>query len=361
MKTSCFDAAVSFPPSAKARELDALLIYKAQKTSASIYFYEPDRGKKEEQFFVRIDTHKPLLMKWKSEFKVQKKGEKCLLGDGTVLNPYSQTIRGNETKKRVAFLQGLHGDRKDMLFTLIQEKGIHGLAEKEIRDFCSLEKHSLLRLSQGLEAEGKIKILAFSPLFLLSQASFNFLLGRILVFLQQFHKKNPDKTGVSPERIKKRFGLRQKILALALKHLLKAGEIRELGGVVALSDFKRTITAREESILRELEEMCFRGEFHSVSTKDLQKRFRLSYEMLHQLISLLVERKKIVLGKDGFILHSRWLDEIISRIRNSGKRELTVSDFKEMTGLTRKYAIPLLELLDQMRVTRRRGASREIL
>jgi selenocysteine-specific elongation factor len=284
-----------------------------------------------------------------------------VLGEGTVLNPYSQTIRGKETKKRVAFLQGLHGDKKDMLFTLIQEKGIHGLTEKEIRDFCSIGKRSLLHLSQELEAEGKIKILAFSPLFLLSQASFNFLLGRILVFLQQFHKKNPDKTGVSPERIKKRFGLRQKILALALKHLLKAGEIQELGDVVALSDFKRTITAREESVLRELEEMCFRGEFHSVSTKDLQKRFRLSYERLQQLISLLVERKKIVLGKDGFILHSRWLDEIVSRVRNSGKRELTVSDFKEMTGLTRKYAIPLLELLDQMGVTRRRGASREIL
>jgi len=361
MKTSCFDAAVSFPPYAKANELDALLIYKAQKTSASIYFYEQYQEKRKEHFFVRVHTHKPLPLKWKSEFKVQKKAEKRLLGDGKVLNPYSEKIKSKEMKKRVAFLQGLQGDEKDMLFALIQEKGVHGLTESEVRDFCSLEKRSLHRISQELEAEGKIKILAFSPLFLFSQESFNFLLGRILVFLAQFHKRNPDKTGVSPERIKKKFGLRQKILTLALRHLLKAGEIRELGKAVALSDFKRTITAREKNILRELEEMCFKGEFHSISTKDLQKRFRLSYETLQQLISLLVERKKIVLGKDGFILHSRWLDEVILRIRNSGKKELTVSDFKEMTGLTRKYAIPLLELLDQMGVTRRRGSSREIL
>jgi selenocysteine-specific elongation factor len=79
------------------------------------------------------------------------------------------------------------------------------------------------------------------------------------------------------------------------------------------------------------------------------------------MIALLTEREKIVLGKDGFILHSRWLDEVIQQVRNSGKRELTVSEFKEMTGLTRKFAIPLLELLDQMRVTRRRGSTREIL
>jgi selenocysteine-specific elongation factor len=79
------------------------------------------------------------------------------------------------------------------------------------------------------------------------------------------------------------------------------------------------------------------------------------------MLALLTERKKVVLGKDGFILHSRWLDELIQKIRYSGKKELTVSDFKEMTGLTRKYAIPLLELLDQKGVTRRRGSSREIL
>jgi selenocysteine-specific elongation factor len=79
------------------------------------------------------------------------------------------------------------------------------------------------------------------------------------------------------------------------------------------------------------------------------------------MLSLLIERKKIVLGKDGFILHSRWLDEIIREVRNSGKKELTVSEFKTMTGLTRKYAIPLLELLDQMRVTKRKGSIREIL
>jgi hypothetical protein len=40
---------------------------------------------------------------------------------------------------------------------------------------------------------------------------------------------------------------------------------------------------------------------------------------------------------------------------------LTVGEFKDLTGLSRKFAIPLLELLDEMGVTRRRGATREIL
>ena len=79
------------------------------------------------------------------------------------------------------------------------------------------------------------------------------------------------------------------------------------------------------------------------------------------MVALVAERKKIVEGIDGFLLHSRWLDEIIAKVRGSGKRELTVADFKVMTGLSRKYSIPLLELLDSMGVTRRKGSVRDIL
>jgi selenocysteine-specific elongation factor len=121
------------------------------------------------------------------------------------------------------------------------------------------------------------------------------------------------------------------------------------------------LTPEKEKILKDLEEMCFKGEFCPFSFEELQKHFRLSSKMLDRMLSLLIERKKIVQGKDGLILHSRWLDKIISMIKKFGKKELTVADFKKMTGLSRKYAIPLLELLDQTGVTRRKGSLREIL
>jgi selenocysteine-specific elongation factor len=82
---------------------------------------------------------------------------------------------------------------------------------------------------------------------------------------------------------------------------------------------------------------------------------------LQKLLDVLVERKRIVQGQDGFYLHSRWLGEIIEKLKLSKKKELSVGDFKRMTGLSRKYAIPLLELLDGMGVTRRKGPVREIL
>ncbi len=107
--------------------------------------------------------------------------------------------------------------------------------------------------------------------------------------------------------------------------------------------------------------MCFKGELRSVSMEDLGQKFHLSSKKLNTMLSFLIERKKIVQGKDGFIIHSRWLEEIVAKVKNCDKRELSVADFKRMTGLSRKYAIPILELLDQMGVTQRKGSSREIL
>jgi len=360
MKTSCFDAVVNFSPVDREKSLDVSLLIQGEKISASFFFYEQIQKEKPAPF-VCVHPRQPLLLKWKDKFEVLGSGKAPLRGEGCVLNPFSEKISQRKVKKRIAFLERLQGDEIEMLFALVQEKGLQGLKEREITAFSSLTESVLQRVAQELEAEGKIRILSFAPLFLFSQDSLDFLCQTILRFLAQFHKRNPEQKGVSLERIKKRFELHPRILSLGLKHLSRAGQIKESEDKLALSEFMMTLTPEEEGILRKLEDLCLKGEFRSLSFEDLRKRFRLSSKKLDKLFSFLIERKKIVQGKDGLILHSKWLDEIILRIEKSGKRELAVADFKELTGLTRKYAIPLLELLDQMGVTRRKGRIREIL
>jgi selenocysteine-specific elongation factor len=361
METRCFDALISVPPAGNKKSLDAKILFHGKKIPASFQFYEEAQKEKTGLFYVQGKANHPLPLKWKDRFGLELAGRGGLRGKGLVINPFSEKVSGKKIERRLRILKSLQGDEKEMLYALAQERGLKGLGEEEIVDFSSLSRKSLLPLAQELEAEGKIRILSFSPLFILSQAYFGFLCQKILVFLESFHKKHPEQAGASLERIKRRFNFPPRILSLALKYLSRAGEIKEVDSRFSLSAFKITLSPEEEKVLKKLEEMCFKGEFRSASLEELQDRFRLSLSKLNILLSLLIERKKIVQGKDGFFIHSRWLDEIIWRIKESGKRELTVSDFKKMTGLSRKYAIPLLELLDQMEVTRRNGPSREIL
>lgn len=359
VNTSGFDAVVDFPPDRGKCPIEATILFDKSKMSASVSFYEQPQTARQKEFFVRILTGKPVRLSWGDGFQVRKL--KAFLGEGRVLNPHSERVRGKKVKKRISFLSRLLGNENDMLAALVQEKGVKGLREKEAMRFSGLTRSKLLSLSKGLEAKGELRILSFSPLFLVSKTNFDYLCQKILIFLSSFHEKYPEEQGVPLERIRKRFDADQKILALAYNRLAREHKIRFLENALALSGFEWVLSPQEERILQQLEEMCYKGEFQTVSIEDLRRTFRLSQTKLNRLLDLLIERNKVVQGKEGFLIHSKWLDDIIFKLQNSGKKELTVAEFKEMTGLSRKYAIPLLELLDQMGVTRRREPKREVL
>jgi selenocysteine-specific elongation factor len=151
------------------------------------------------------------------------------------------------------------------------------------------------------------------------------------------------------------------VLEFILKYLGLAGKINRRGEYIVPSGYKLPVSPEEKKLLAEMEVLLQKGKFRSASREELQNLLGVSPDKLKKLMSLLIERKKIVQGKDGFLVDSEWLDVIIARVMNLDKKELRVADFKKMTGLSRKYAIPLLELLDQMKITRRRGSTREIL
>jgi selenocysteine-specific elongation factor len=63
----------------------------------------------------------------------------------------------------------------------------------------------------------------------------------------------------------------------------------------------------------------------------------------------------------GWLISREAVDGVAAKLRGSGRASIDVGEFKEMFGLTRRLAIPLLEYLDGAKITRRVGDRREIL
>ena len=83
---------------------------------------------------------------------------------------------------------------------------------------------------------------------------------------------------------------------------------------------------------------------------------------MRRLMTLLLRDKILVkISMDGLYIHQRALETLRDRIRVLRGQTLDVATFKQMTGLSRKYAIPLLEYLDRERVTRKNGDLRLVL
>jgi selenocysteine-specific elongation factor len=82
-----------------------------------------------------------------------------------------------------------------------------------------------------------------------------------------------------------------------------------------------------------------------------------------KILQILLREKTLIKVSEGLVFHRTALARLRALLaeRKTRTSRLDVAAFKEMTGVTRKYAIPLLEYFDRERVTRREGDARVIL
>jgi selenocysteine-specific elongation factor len=98
------------------------------------------------------------------------------------------------------------------------------------------------------------------------------------------------------------------------------------------------------------------------SVADLAQRFKLREAEMRRLITFLQRNKTILrMGSDDLFIHSEALHELTARMAEIRGSLMDVSRFKQITGLSRKFAIPLLEYLDRQRITRKQGDQRLVL
>lgn len=358
MKTTTFDATLDLSDEDLRSETEGRLTIGTEHMAVAVSPYRGPEGSG--TVLARIASNKPVDIKWMDRFDFLS-ADGRISARGTVLYPCPADRKKLKPERMGELLGRMSTGDKEMLLALTEEKGISGLRSDEISEFSRLGQARVESLAKTLEEEDKIRILSFSPLFLVSRRALDFLRAKVSDYLALFHRKHPGRRGVGIEKIAERFGPPERILSLVIHSLAKEGLLCREAGLVWLADFRIALTPEEEKILGRIEKLLDGDQFAPASLKEIRRRLRLSEVRLQTLLSVLTERKKIVKGRDGFILHSRWLDGIVKSIKESGKRELTVAEFKSMTGLSRKYAIPLLELLDEMGVTRRKGSVRTIL
>jgi len=98
------------------------------------------------------------------------------------------------------------------------------------------------------------------------------------------------------------------------------------------------------------------------SVPELAQKLSLSETVMRRLVTLLQRDKAIVrMGNDNLFIHSEALDQLTAKITQLRGTQIDVARFKQLTGLSRKYAIPLLEYLDRQRITRNQGDQRLVL
>jgi len=223
----------------------------------------------------------------------------------------------------------------------------------------------LERLTAELPASNSLVALGPDPGVVVSRQALARLAEGALGALQTFHRANPLKAAMPREELRGRaFGDAPAIaFERVLADLAAAGRVRLLPDAVAAARHEVRLSAGEEEARQLLLEAAQAAGLAGVELPALAERSRRDAKLLERVARVLAAERVLARVGESLLVHRDHLEALKLLVRErwpSGSR-IEVGAFKDLTGLSRKYVIPLLEYLDRERVTRRAGNDRIVL
>lgn len=213
------------------------------------------------------------------------------------------------------------------------------------------------------ELKGKDVIREVADSFYVSTQTILSLAEAARKFLEEYHRKNPLEQGAATGEIRTSHAfkrLKDPVVNAAIEEGLTSGELVKEGAILRLKSHKIKTAPDTDRILAEILGILKKDGLKAPNSKELSKKLDIHTKELAKLLGLLANRKKVLRIAEGYYIDAHVADDLINKVKQylATNNGMTPVDFKELTGLTRKHAIPLLEYLDSSKITLRVGDKR---
>jgi selenocysteine-specific elongation factor len=193
-------------------------------------------------------------------------------------------------------------------------------------------------------------------------ASLEALKARIVSAALGFHKKNPLVSGISKEELRAQAGATPEVFEAVATMLVRERKLEVIGDLARLPGHGVVMKDEEAESKKKIEDVFASAGLKVPALSEVIAALKVDKVRAQKIVTLLLRDKVLIKVSDELVFHRSALEELRRRMAayKVKSAKIDVAKFKELTDVTRKYAIPLLEYLDRERVTRRVGDAREI-
>jgi selenocysteine-specific elongation factor len=276
------------------------------------------------------------------------------IGGGTVLD--AGGVRYRRTANAAARLNVLSGPDIAPRIALLVRESKHGMSFDE------------LVMRTGV-LEGDLEAVARSGLFVFLRQPQPWLTDRtwldgmrlhVIETVREFHRAHPLLPGIAKQ------DLRSRELAQAPPFLFDAliANTKELaadGETVRLRTHNVVLKQDEEQARAAIERAFERAGLAVPAVSEVLGKSGVEAARARSLLQILIREKRLIRISEDLVFHQSAIDNLRHLLAGRKSTRFNVGAFKDWTGISRKYAIPLLEYLDREHVTRREGDERLVL
>jgi len=307
----------------------------------------------------RFRLEAPIVARPGDRFVIRSYSPIVTIGGGTLLDiaPPRFKRKGPALMAHLGLLET--GSDAQVLEEHLKQAGAAGARAADLRARTPYGSERLRRLLEELAQAGAI--VAVDREWYLHRAANDRLRTQTLGLLEGFHVENPLRGGISREELRSRAdNAQERVFDQLLASLEAEGAVRSEKDQVRLASHRIRLSPEQQHVVSGVEGDFLRAGAAPPSPEEALGRLGVKGTDRHELFQLLVADRRLVRVKESLYFHVEALGEIQAKLVAylQQNREIGPGDVKDLLGVSRKYAIPLMEYFDTQRVTVRQGERR---
>jgi selenocysteine-specific elongation factor len=356
------DVALTMLPSAKSLKDRARVHLHAYSSEgiAEVAIYGEKQVKPGQSSFAQLRLSDPALLLPGDRFILRQFSPVITIGGGVVLDaaPLKKKVR---VEDRIRSLEALNtGSAEEILLVRISRQGKNGLTLGSAVAETGWTGARMQATVAKLLAQTKVVRVADT---LVASDAFQASTTQALAAVRAFHDKNPLVAGIGREALREQLKLGAEVFSAVLDELSRQKKLEAQGDQVRLPGRGVVMKDDEAESKKIIETAFFSAGLKVPALYEVLGGLKVDKVRAQKIVTLLLRDKVLVKLSDDLVFHRDALDGLRKRLQAEKTKsdKIDVARFKDLTGVSRKYAIPLLEYLDRERVTRRVGNLRVIL
>ena len=280
------------------------------------------------------------------------------IGGGEVLDPSPRRRKREEGYEDLKIFE--HGSFEEKISMKIFHSGIGGITIPDLEGWINSELQDIDNAIKSLVKKGKVVKMDNR---LLQKEAFDAFSRKISALTGDFHKKNPLRAGIPKEDLRAVFKWLSPKLFESLLTAISGIELEK--EIIRLKTFKISLSEDKKLLKEKILETLNHSAFHPPAREELASRLfgTVNNKELGELLKIMASEGSLVRINDALYLSSARYAEMIDSLKTHFRKkpEITVGEFRDILGTSRKYVLPFLEYLDSNRITLRVGDVRKFI
>lgn len=329
---------------------------------AQVILLDRDTLQPGDSAYVQLRLKEPALLLSGDSYILRAFSPQVTVGGGITLDP-APPRRRRRNEEALQLLEAFGtADQSNIVQLIISQSLLSGISIDNVLMRSGLPKKVLETTLTELLAAGAIVQMARDPRLFLAKSAVDTLKIGLIQELTAFLAANPLKEGMGKEELKTRLPKRseERFFTPLLTSLEKDGLVVPDRDIIRPAGQATRPAAAVDGLGNKIADFIDEGSIEPPTIKEIMERFRCDEKTVRDNLALLIRSGRIVRISSDLFYSATALDGLREKLFNllREKNEITPPEFREQTGLSRKFLIPLLEHFDSEKLTIRVGDKR---